>query len=241
MVLDDFILGSLRHCSGQHPVVHIIESILVLIIFLCLAALFFLSYECLKRSVGAEHQNALTLSLSSSISEVVACTVRVPVEVIKQRMQVGVYRDMNFLSVFYKILKTEGGFGLYRGFTATIQREIPFSAIQFPIYEMLKKRFAGNDRKKMAACGSVAGGVTAFLTTPLDVLKTRTMLNTSADNQPSLKKLWHEGRIRSLFAGAVPRVLWVSIGGFVFFGVYEKIIQLTSHSDVEDYRINKSA
>ena len=198
-----------------------------------------MSYECLKRSIGLEHQNALTLSLSSSISEVVACTVRVPVEVIKQRMQVGIYRDMNFLSVFYKILRTEGGFGLYRGFTATIQREIPFSAIQFPIYEYLKKRFAVDDRRKMAMCGSIAGGVTAFLTTPLDVLKTRTMLNTSSDN-PSFKKLWNEGRIRSLFAGAVPRVLWVSIGGFVFFGVYEKIIQLTNCTEDENNKSNKS-
>lgn len=196
-----------------------------------------MSYECLKRAVGSEHQNALTLSLSSSISEVVACTVRVPVEVIKQRMQVGIYRDMNFVSVFYKIFRTEGVFGLYRGFTATIQREIPFSAIQFPIYELLKKKFAGDDRRKMAVCGSVAGGITAFLTTPLDVLKTRTMLNTNSDN-PSFKKLWNEGRIRSLFAGAVPRVLWVSFGGFVFFGVYEKIIQLTSR--IDDENNNKS-
>ena len=198
-----------------------------------------MSYECLKRSIGSENQNALTLSLSSSISEVVACTVRVPVEVIKQRMQVEIYRDMNFLSVFCKILRTEGGFGLYRGFTATIQREIPFSAIQFPIYEYLKKRFAVDDRRKMAMCGSIAGGVTAFLTTPLDVLKTRTMLNTSSDN-PSFKKLWSEGRIRSLFAGAVPRVLWVSIGGFVFFGVYEKIIQLTNCTEDENNKSNKS-
>lgn len=143
---------------------------------------------------------------------------------------------MNFVSVFYKILRSEGGFGLYRGFTATIQREIPFSAVQFPIYEYLKKRFARDDRRRMAICGSIAGGVTALLTTPLDVLKTRTMLNSNSDN-PSFKKLWNEGRIRSLFAGAVPRVLWVSIGGFVFFGVYEKIIQLANFKEGEN---NKS-
>jgi len=144
-------------------------------------------------------------------------------------MQVGIYKDMNFVSVFYKILRTEGGFGLYRGFTATIQREIPFAAIQFPIYEELKKRFAGEDRRRMALCGSVSGGLTAFLTTPLDVLKTRTMLNTKNhidEAPPSFRTLWKEGKVRSLFAGAIPRVLWVSIGGFVFFGVYEKIIQV---------------
>ena len=181
--------------------------------------------------MGPDHQNPLSLSISSSASEIVACTVRVPVEVIKQRMQVGIYKEMNFVSVFYKILKTEGGFGLYRGFTATIQREIPFSAIQFPIYEGLKKRFAGDDRSRMALCGSVAGGITAFLTTPLDVLKTRTMLNTNnnIDEAPSFRSLWKEGKVRSLFAGTVPRVLWISIGGFVFFGVYEKIIQLSTN------------
>lgn len=191
--------------------------------------MFFFSYECLKRAIGADRQNPLTLSISSSISEVIACTVRVPVEVIKQRMQVGIYKEMNVVTVFYKIMKTEGGFGLYRGFTATIQREIPFAAFQFPIYEGLKKRFAGEDRARMALCGSVAGGTTALLTTPLDVLKTRTMLNIKNSEVPTLKKLWQEGRIRSLFAGAVPRVIWVSLGGFVFFGVYEKIIQLSDN------------
>lgn len=131
---------------------------------------------------------------------------------------------MNFVSVALNILKAEGGFGLYRGFTATIQREIPFAAIQFPIYEVLKMKFACNDQVKMALCGSIAGGTTALITTPLDVLKTRTMLSTKNLENPTLKTLWREGKIRSIFAGAVPRVIWVSVGGFVFFGVYEKII-----------------
>ena len=136
---------------------------------------------------------------------------------------------MNFVSVLSNILRSEGTFGLYRGFTATIQREIPFAAIQFPIYESLKTKYAGDDRRKMALCGSFSGGLTAFLTTPLDVLKTRTMLNLNPQkhpDDPSLKNIWREGKVRSLFAGAIPRVLWVSLGGFVFFGVYEKIISL---------------
>lgn len=185
----------------------------------------------MKRTIGPDHLNPLSLSISSSVSEVVACTVRVPVEVIKQRMQVGIYKDMNFISVFNRILRSEGGFGLYRGFTATIQREIPFAAIQFPIYEGLKIRFAGEDQRRMALCGSISGAITAFLTTPLDVLKTRTMLSTKChldEAAPSFRTIWNEGKIKSLFAGAIPRVLWVSIGGFVFFGVYEKIIHLSN-------------
>lgn len=36
------------------------------------------------------------------------------------------------------------------------------------------------------------------------------------------RRVYAENGLRSLFAGVVPRMTWISIGGFVFFGVYEK-------------------
>ena len=39
----------------------------------------------------------------------------------------------------------------------------------------------------------------------------------------ALKTVKEEKGLRGLFAGVVPRTLWISIGGFVFFGVYEKM------------------
>lgn len=54
-------------------------------------------------------------------------------------------------------------------------REIPFSSIQFPIYEKLKL-FNGNDNyMKSMMNGAIAGGIAAFLTTPCDVLKSKLM------------------------------------------------------------------
>lgn len=39
---------------------------------------------------------------------------------------------------------------------------------------------------------------------------------------------------RVLFAGVQPRVLWIGIGGFFFFGSYEKAKSLLHNSDSND-------
>lgn len=55
--------------------------------------------------------------------------------------------------------------------------------MQFPLYELLKLQLSRRlDRKPLyayeaAICGSIAGGTAGALTTPLDVLKTRVMLD----------------------------------------------------------------
>ena len=79
--------------------------------------------------------------------------------------------------------------------------------------------------------GLIAGGVSAFITTPLDVMKTRIML--SADLPvaqrrgilATFRQLQSEG-MRKMFAGAVPRTMWISLGGAVWFGAFEEYRRL---------------
>jgi solute carrier family 25 (mitochondrial S-adenosylmethionine transporter), member 26 len=156
-------------------------------------AIFFMVYEngnafLLPRisSLGfnTEMNNAVTHMTAASLGELASCTIRVPTEVVKQRAQA--MAEHSSLSAFKAILsaKHENAFrGLYRGFGITIMREIPFTMIQFPLYEAMKRWQAKRRGKakanafEAAVCGSIAGGIGAGFTTPLDVLKTRIMLS----------------------------------------------------------------
>lgn len=73
-----------------------------------------------------------------------------------------------------------GLLGLYKGASACLLRDIPFSAIYFPAYAHLKKDvFHEGSRGKrlsfgeMLASAAIAGMPAAFLTTPADCIKTR--------------------------------------------------------------------
>jgi len=211
------------------------------------AALFFLTYESAKplihkhilHSKDSLNGNPLTHMLSASVAETAACLVRVPTEVVKQRMQTGGYDKLSF--ALMDISKRYGMRGFYTGYGTTVAREIPFSFIQFPLWERLKiiwcKRVNGGDEIKPyqgALCGSISGGIAAAITTPLDVIKTRLMLRVDAQGNKyhgfsdCVKRLYVEDGAKTFFKGVVPRVSWIFVGGFFFFGAYEKTKQLTA-------------
>ncbi|XP_061933869.1 S-adenosylmethionine mitochondrial carrier protein homolog isoform X1 [Apis cerana] len=190
------------------------------------ASLFFVTYESIKNlaqyKIPKEYDSFLHMS-SASLAEMVACLIRVPVEVIKQKKQVSMLdrKDIN--------LKM-----LYCGYWSTVLRDMPFSLIQFPIWEYLKKNWSLHvDREilpiESAICGAIAGGISATATTPFDVIKTRIMLSHRNEKTSKLKILYilkdiyKDKGLQGLFAGVSPRVIWITLGGFIFFGIYEEI------------------
>lgn len=212
------------------------------------ASLFFITYESTKSLLGRQEggmRGAGVHMLAASLGEVAACAVRVPTEVIKQRAQAG--QHASSAAALRAILGSRRDIGaldvwreLYRGWGITIVREVPFTVIQFPLWELMKaqarrRREAAHSvspekggekdigAMESAFYGSIAGAIAAGLTTPLDVLKTRVMLASGA--KPSVRKILtsivrDEGP-KVLFSGVGPRVTWISIGGAIFLGSYQ--------------------
>jgi solute carrier family 25 S-adenosylmethionine transporter 26 len=107
------------------------------------------------------------------------CTIRMPIEVIKQRAQATRRPSLLILKSTYN---ESGVRGLYRGYLTTVCREIPFAVLQFPIWEQLKKALRNHRQKESltpiesAGCGAISGAIAGALTTPMDVAKTRIIL-----------------------------------------------------------------
>lgn len=178
-------------------------------------------------------------SFAASLGEMCAGLIRVPIEIVKQKRQVSKiqYRTIDILMHAYK---SEGLVnGIYRGYGITIMRDIPFSMIQYSLFELLVKLVKIDDNLVMlqlfstACVGLVAGAVASAVTTPLDVAKTRIQL---ADLEPNpeyniehrnplriLRTAYRQKGIAGVFSGFVPRVLWTTVGGFIWFGTYNLV------------------
>ncbi|NXN96824.1 SAMC protein, partial [Rhinopomastus cyanomelas] len=202
------------------------------------AAAFFITYENVKSILhhgSTPYLTPATHMVAASLGEVVACLIRVPSDVVKQRAQVS--PSLSTLQILSHTLYHEGIQGLYRGYRSTVLREIPFSLVQFSLWESLKdlwsrKRGHVVDSWQSAVCGAFAGGFAAAVTTPLDVAKTRITLakagSTTAEGNvlAALGNIWRTEGLSGLFAGVVPRMAAISLGGFIFLGTYEKTRQL---------------
>ncbi|KAJ9123923.1 hypothetical protein QFC22_000714 [Naganishia vaughanmartiniae] len=92
-----------------------------------------------------------------------------------------------------------------------------------------------------ALCGSMAGGFAGAISTPLDVVKTRVMLEAKSahpnPNDPAasgsalsipyrMRQIAQQEGVKTLFRGIVPRTTWISLGGAIFLGAYETVMKI---------------
>lgn len=116
--------------------------------------------------------------ISAALAEGLANSLRSPFEVAKQQQQAG--WDKQIMETIRKIYQAKGIRGFYVGFGMLLMRDIPFSMIQLPLYEKLNARDLAGEKRDLSvweSCknGAIAGSTAAFLTTPMDVIKTKLM------------------------------------------------------------------
>lgn len=140
-------------------------------------------------------------ALASSTAELVSCFILTPAEVLKQNAQM-VTKSSNTTSsiknnatlITLQKFKSQPS-QLWRGYTALAARNLPFTAIQFPLFEHLRNTIHNYRKRHNTSSGTLletgtvtaiaaglAGSLAAVITTPIDVIKTRIMLSASSSS-----------------------------------------------------------
>ncbi|KAG6775484.1 hypothetical protein POTOM_018940 [Populus tomentosa] len=200
------------------------------------SALFVGVYEPTKQKLlktFPENLSAVAHLTAGAVGGIAASLIRVPTEVVKQRMQTGQFTSAP--DAVRLIVSKEGFKGFYAGYGSFLLRDLPFDAIQFCIYEQLRIGYRVAAQRELndpenAAIGAFAGALTGAITTPLDVIKTRLMVQGSANQYKGIvdcvSTVVREEGPTALLKGIGPRVLWIGIGGSIFFGVLERTKRL---------------
>uniref|UniRef100_A0A5B7BGP0 Mitochondrial substrate carrier family protein n=1 Tax=Davidia involucrata TaxID=16924 RepID=A0A5B7BGP0_DAVIN len=126
-----------------------------------------------------QYPSVLIPPTAGAMGNIVSSAIMVPKELITQRMQAGA--KGRSWEVLLRILEKDGFLGLYAGYSATLLRNLPAGVLNYSSFEYLKAAVLSRTNKahlepfQSVCCGALAGAISASITTPLDVVKTRLM------------------------------------------------------------------
>ncbi|KAI7831909.1 mitochondrial carrier domain-containing protein, partial [Kickxella alabastrina] len=167
--------------------------------------------------------NELIAGASAGASQVIFTN---PLEIVKIRLQIQgeILKDAAGVITpiarhgAVTIVKELGLVGLYKGASACLLRDVPFSAIYFSCYSHLKKDVFREGERQLGVvdlllAGAIAGMPAAYLTTPADVIKTRLQVVAKKGETAynglfdAARKIYKEEGFKAFFKGGPARIL----------------------------------
>mmetsp|Transcript_4890 Transcript_4890/g.7271 ORF Transcript_4890/g.7271 Transcript_4890/m.7271 type:complete len:365 (-) Transcript_4890:71-1165(-) len=186
------------------------------------------------------HLSPLADFVAAAGSMITSSFILVPGEVIKTRLQTGMIKSM--AEGVSSILRTEGIMGLFAGYYATLIRDLPYTILELGIYENIKTLIRRHNlhqknpdqqsgvgsisQSEELLAAAVTGGFVALVTTPLDLVKTKLMMQSTSGGAytgflDALRSIYGSGGMPALFVGSLARVTWLLPFTTIYLGVYE--------------------
>lgn len=140
-------------------------------------AVYFGTYEFCKSQLVKDSDIALhqplKIAFSGAMATITSDALMNPFDTIKQRMQLNTQSKV--WPIAKSIYQKEGLSAFYTSYPTTIAMNIPFTALNFVIYESSTSILNPSGKYNPflhCICGGLSGTVSAAITTPLDVIKT---------------------------------------------------------------------
>ncbi|KAA8908532.1 hypothetical protein TRICI_004750 [Trichomonascus ciferrii] len=183
-------------------------------------AVYFGVYEIVKNRLGGNadhHHHPIVTSIAGASATTTSDALMNPFDVIKQRMQLYGKHYKTFTRCAIDVYRKEGLSAFYVSYPTTLIMNVPFTAVNFTVYESTSKIL--NPKKRhdpLVHCvaGGIAGASAAAITTPLDVIKT--LLQTrgydaSTSNVNSFytgaKHIYNTAGMKGFWRGLRPRIV----------------------------------
>ncbi|KAM8988881.1 mitochondrial glutathione transporter SLC25A39 isoform 2-T2 [Ara ararauna] len=177
--------------------------------------------------------------VAGALARLGAVTVISPLELIRTKMQSRQLSYRELRVCIQSAVAQDGWLSLWRGWGPTVLRDVPFSALYWFNYELVRDwlcRKAWLDEATFMisfTSGAISGTVAAVLTLPFDVVKTQRQIELGHSevrpvtaSKPSstwllMQRIRAESGTRGLFAGFLPRVVKVAPACAIMISTYE--------------------
>ncbi|KYQ88830.1 putative transmembrane protein [Tieghemostelium lacteum] len=191
-----------------------------------------LAVNDLARSVLQGNAKHITLAqevMAGGIAGFTQFVATNPMEIMKIRLQLS--GEQGKKASLKEVFSELGIRGLYKGSSATLLRDIPFSMVYFSTYARLKQYFTKENGElglgRILLSGILAGSLAASISTPADVVKTRIQVK-PGPNDPHyngivdcITKTYKNEGISAFGKGLIPRIMIISPLFGITLVVYE--------------------
>ncbi|CAG8620464.1 16274_t:CDS:2 [Acaulospora morrowiae] len=175
-----------------------------------------------------------------------AVLVVTPMDVIKIRLQAqrhsmtdsfDIPKYRNAAHAAYTIVREEGFLTLYKGVTLTALRQATNQAVNFTVYQEMKKQMkkiqGTKDGQELPSyqhllMGGISGAMGPIANAPIDTIKTRIQRSSSPEKgwtrlKGVVTNLIEQEGYMAFYKGLFPRLMRVGVGQAVTFASYERI------------------
>ncbi|XP_034883170.1 solute carrier family 25 member 39 isoform X4 [Mirounga leonina] len=204
-------------------------------------AIYFTAYDQLKTFLcgWALTSDLYAPMVAGALARLGTVTVISPLELVRTKLQAQhvSYRE---LGSCVRAAMAQGGWrSLWLGWGPTALRDVPFSALYWFNYELVKSWLSGLRPKDQTSvgisfvAGGISGTVAAVLTLPFDVVKTQRQVALGAleavrvtppradSTWLLLRRIRAESGTRGLFAGFLPRIIKAAPSCAIMISTYE--------------------
>lgn len=210
-------------------------------------ALKFAIWEAWKQMTEDWEHKTAALWMGAALAFVGSSMVTVPGEFLKQQLQMSYYENLG--QAMSDVFATSGLAGFFVGYEGVFYRDIPYTMLELGLYEVLKSQISefraqsstspssstrgeGNadDERPIAnweeiVAGAITGGTAALLTTPLDTIKTKMMVDpdwgVGSSFVECLVSTVQQHGWQAVFAGVLARIAWIMPFTAMYLPLYD--------------------